>query len=162
MNIWNQATHKAITLIAQHFDGWYRAVKESNNQRMDTNSVFIDRICDLVMPHGSGIDGNHAKLDFDRSKPNRLVFAPFDFHHMNDGGYYDGWSEHELIVSASLAHGYELKITGRDRNDVKEYLYQTIDYAITRELFYDRETGQFRLCDDLGYAMEQFAHALIR
>jgi hypothetical protein len=44
---------------------------------------------------------------------------------MNDVGYYDGWTEHTVTVTGSLTSGYKMTISGRDRNDIKEYLYET-------------------------------------
>jgi len=70
-------------------------------------------------PSGSGWD-NGTKLDWDASTPEKLVFYG-GFHHMNDGGCYDGWTEHRIIVTPSLS-GLNIKITGRNRNDIKEYI----------------------------------------
>ena len=75
-------------------------------------------------PHGSGFDGGIHLLE-DDSTPNRLVFS-CDFHHMNDSGYYDGWSDHTAIVTPDLAFGYSLRITGRNRNDIKEYIAEAL------------------------------------
>lgn len=72
------------------------------------------------MPSGAGID-NGTTLDFEASRPDRLVFNT-SFHHMSDVGYYDGWTEHTVIVTPSLALGFEIRITGRDRNEIKDYL----------------------------------------
>ncbi len=80
------------------------------------------------MPSGSGID-NGTKLDIDISGPNKLVFLT-SYHHMNDCGYYDGWTEHTVIVTPSLQHGFEVRITGRDRNDTKEYLHDVFCEAL--------------------------------
>jgi hypothetical protein len=44
------------------------------------------------------------------------------YHHMNDAGMYDGWTDHKVIVTPSLVHGFVLRITGRNRNDIKEYI----------------------------------------
>jgi hypothetical protein len=80
------------------------------------------------MPSGSGID-NGTKLNWDESKPEKLVFD-FGFHHMNDGGYYDGWTAHQAIVTPSLASGFDLRITGRNRNEIKDYLHEVYSYAL--------------------------------
>ena len=72
-------------------------------------------------PSGSGIDSG-TTLDRDKSTPQRLVFT-FGYHHMNDAGYYDGWTEHKAIVTPCILFGIRLRITGRDRNQVKDYLH---------------------------------------
>ena len=84
------------------------------------------------LPSGSGID-NAPKFDFDKSTPEKLVFD-FGYHHMNDGGYYDGWTDHQLIVTPSLQFGFSLRITGRDRNQTKDYLYETFQYALAEDV----------------------------
>lgn len=92
----------------------------------------IDGLVSDFMPSGSGIDCG-TKFDWDASNPEKIVFS-FSFHHMNDGGHYDGWTEHLLVVRPSLAFGLEMKITGRDRNGIKEYLHDVFHSALTDEI----------------------------
>jgi hypothetical protein len=94
-----------------------------------------DRLESLVkdhMPSGSGID-NGTTLDLDASTPNRLVFNTA-YHHMNDGGMYDGWTEHTVTVTPDLASGYDLHISGRDRNAIKEYLSDTFGQCLDEDV----------------------------
>ena len=123
----------AYQFIAQCFDAYLNCIKSGNKEWEARHKETIEQICKDVFPHGSGLDGDHCTLDFDRSKPNKLVFR-LDFHHMNENGYYDGWSEHELIVTPSLANGYDMRITGRNRNDIKEYLYEVCSEALDEKL----------------------------
>jgi hypothetical protein len=98
----------------------------------DWESRHEDRIYSLVneyMPSGSGID-NGTSIDLDASTPEKLVFS-FGYHHMNESGYYVGWSEHRLIVTPSLASGFDLRITGRDRDQIKEYLADVYSAALS-------------------------------
>ena len=94
------------------------------------------RIVKQFMPSGSGIDSG-TWLDLDaclRHPGERLVFyAPF--HHMNEGGMYDGWTEHMVIVTPSLWHDFDLRITGRDRNDIKEYLHEVFHAALMQKIY---------------------------
>jgi len=92
---------------------------------------WIARLVREHMPSGAGIDTG-TKLD-DSSTPDRLVFS-FSFHHMNEHGSYDGWTEHTAIVKPSLAFGFDLKITGRDRNQIKDYLHETYHQALGAEV----------------------------
>lgn len=85
-----------------------------------------------LLPSGSGIDCGTA-LDWAASKPNRLVFI-VSFHHMDGNGGYDGWTEHSIIVTPDLASSFELRITGRDRNEIKEYLAETYDSALRSDI----------------------------
>lgn len=94
-----------------------------------------DAILALVkehMPSGSGIDTG-TKIDLDASTDEKLVFT-FSYHHMNETGMYDGWTDHKAIVTPSLAFGYSLKITGRDRNQVKDYLHDVFNAALSTQI----------------------------
>jgi hypothetical protein len=91
--------------------GWYEKHTES-----------IRALVQEYMPHGSGFD-NGTKIDLDRSTSERLVFTTA-FHHMNEHGGYDGWTEHTVTVTASLAFNFSLKIGGRNRNDIKDYMHE--------------------------------------
>jgi hypothetical protein len=105
-----------------------KACRQSGNSFADTHEENIDAMLELL-PHGSGIDSG-VKLLKDECTNDKLVFS-FGFHHMNESGYYDGWTEHKLIVTPSLIHGFSLKITGRDRNYTKEYLYDLFSSLFT-------------------------------
>lgn len=84
------------------------------------------------MPSGSGFD-NGTKIDFDASTGEKLVFHTA-FHHMNEGGYYDGWTEHVVTVTPSFLGGFSLKISGRDRNDIKDYISESFSLALNAEI----------------------------
>lgn len=82
----------------------------------------IKQILRTDFPHGSGFD-HGCHLDFDKSTGERLVIVT-SFHHMDENGMYDGWTEHTIIVTPSLQFGFQLRITGRDRNQIKEMMYE--------------------------------------
>ena len=101
--------------------------KESDNT--DWNDKWhnmIDIIEREYLPHGSGID-NGVKLDREKSTKDKLILT-FDFHFMDDNGFYDGWESYRLIVTPSLLFDVDMKIIGPNRREIKEYLYS---------LFYD-------------------------
>lgn len=84
---------------------------------------WADYLNDIVRKHapdGSGFD-HGTTLDMDRSTPDRLVFVTA-FHHMNDGGFYDGWTDHTVTVTPSFIGGYDIRISGRDRNGIKDFI----------------------------------------
>ena len=53
---------------------------------------------------------------------------------MDAGGGYDGWTEHSVIVTPDLATGFDLKVTGRDKRDIKEYLGELFYAALCEEI----------------------------
>src|SRR3990167_5680917 len=72
-------------------------------RRHARQAEFIVNNC---LPHGSGID-SAVTLDFDKSTGEKLIFA-FSFHHMNENGFYNGWTSHQITVTPSLQSGIRL------------------------------------------------------
>ena len=103
--------------------------EETGNQEWEQR--HMERAVKIVedhLPHGSGFDAG-TYLDFERSNEDRLIFTT-SYHHMDEGGHYDGWSEHEVWVRPHLAFGFTLRITGRDRNDIKDYIGECFHHAL--------------------------------
>lgn len=82
---------------------------------------YLDHVMANHMPRGSGVDRG-TQLVLPKSNLRRLVFM-CDFHHMNENGMYDGWTEHQAWVTPTFHHdGFELRMMGRNRNGIKDYL----------------------------------------
>lgn len=116
--------------IASQLDAMNRC-RESGNQEWATKweeSLF--RIA-RNLPSGSGIDEG-TKIDLDASTPEKIVLI-VNFHHMDTNGFYSGWTGHKITVKASLQFGIELKISGRNRDGIKEYLGETYSYTLEQE-----------------------------
>ncbi len=73
-----------------------------------------------LLPSGSGFDCG-TRISLDKSNPEKIVMAT-SFHHMDENGGYDGWTEHEVIITPSLQFGFNTKVTGKNRNDIKVYI----------------------------------------
>lgn len=105
----------------------YAALIAMNNCTLSGNHEWAEKWDDYILseckklPSGSGIAAG-MKLVREESEKQKIVFS-FSFHHLNEDGYYDGWTDHKLIIKPVFG-GIDLRITGRDRNQVKEYLYQ--------------------------------------
>jgi len=99
----------------------------------------VETLVSNFMPAGSGFDSG-TKLDWDATlrNPAKLVFTT-SFHHMNENGMYDGWTEHTVTVSASLLFDFDLRISGRNRNDIKGYMHEVFDSALREPITHDGE-----------------------
>lgn len=64
------------------------------------------------MPSGSGIDSG-TKLLLEESSNTELVFQ-VDYHHMNQSGYYCGWSTRKIVITPSLTSPYCMDFRGED------------------------------------------------
>lgn len=133
--------------LVQHIANLLAAIDNcdasGNHEWKAKHSARLQTLMADFMPSGSGIDnGTHL---FDDSKPERLRFR-VSFHHMNDAGMYDGWTDHTLTVTPSFVHGMEIKINGRDRNEIKDYLADVYRNALAAVLVetvdgYTRQTA---------------------
>lgn len=116
-------TTKVYIRLAELID-WKARCDRTNNQHWAPKvQDFIDEVMGTA-PSGSGIDCGTELLE-DECSPTKLVFN-MSFHHMNEPGYYDGWSEHQVIIKPTFG-GFDMRITGRDRNDIKDYLGEVYD-----------------------------------
>ncbi len=106
--------------IARKLTPWTIATDSGIPERRAEHAESIEFICREFAPSGSGFD-NGTRLDLDASNSQRLVFVT-SFHHMNDTGYYCGWTDHKVTVRPSFAFDFDLSIGGRNRNDIKEYI----------------------------------------
>ena len=105
-----------------------RCEKSGNAEWHGRWSSYIAKL-QSELPHGSGLDG---KVEFILDKCNATRVAIFaEFHHMDSNGYYDGWTDHEIIVTATHC-GPEIRVTGKDRTGIKDYLAEIFDYALNR------------------------------
>lgn len=104
------------------------AERAQNNESAQWGDIAHDRLAQLVrmLPSGSGIDSGTELVSANATK----IVLSAGFHHMNDGGYYDGWTEHKITVRAEFG-GIAITIGGRNRNEIKDYLHETYHYALT-------------------------------
>ena len=100
--------------LASKIDARLTCIKRGNRPMASYHEDAIRDIMDAHAPSGSG-------LDLDKSASEKLIFT-FGYHHMNDVGYHQ-WTDYKVIVKASLIYGLDIRITGRDVNGVKKYLY---------------------------------------
>ena len=121
-----------INELASQIDAYMHCQKTGNVEWEAKHKAKIDEYVE-ALPSGCGID-NGTKLLIDDCKDNLLVLQ-VGYHHMDDAGGYDGWTEHIVKARPSFIHGIELSISGRDRNAIKEYLYDVYRSALTQTVY---------------------------
>jgi len=93
----------------------------------------LETVCNLVaehLPSGSGFDAG-TTIDDVNSETDRIIFDT-SFHHRDLWGGYDGWTEHRVIIRPSFIGGFTIRVTGRNRNDIKEYISDLFSEALSR------------------------------
>lgn len=104
-----------------------------SNEWSAKHSNTIRQLVDDYMPSGSGFD-NGTQLYFDASHAERLVFTTA-FHHMDsDSGMYITWTEHTVTVTPSFIGGFNIRVSGRNRNDIKDHIGDTFAEALRMEI----------------------------
>lgn len=118
------------TTVIKALANAFHVLSTSNGMHRERWSAILDDI-EENLPSGSGIDCG-TKINRERSTSERIILST-SFHHMNDGGMYDGWTEHTITVEPSLLFGLNIKISGRNRNDIKDYLADVYREALEAE-----------------------------
>jgi hypothetical protein len=118
---------KLYKQLAKACGAYHRCVETKNEEWQDKWSDQIKEMMDQF-PSGSGFD-NGTHIDLDASGDDKLVFNT-SFHHMDENGMYDGWTEYTVTITPSLGLDYRIKVSGRDRNDIKEYIADSFALAL--------------------------------
>ncbi len=96
------------------FDRWTRCVRT------------LAREC---LPSGSGVD-NGTRVE-GLAADGRGFWLLFEFHHHGEHGYTE-WTNHRAHVRPAF-NGFDITIHGPNLNDVKDYLRETIDAALSAD-----------------------------
>lgn len=164
----NNPYHKPVyVLLAQAIGSRLRCIKAVNSLWQEKHEETIFGIQKNCLPHGSGIDGDNV-IDLEKSTDEKIIIHT-SYHHMNEGGYYDGWTEHTITVRPSLTRGFDMTISGRDRNQIKEYLFECFDTALRAMLdMYPNwpsnplDTAQNFITDEMKLAQQAYQNSLVK
>lgn len=122
-------TKSVLNAIASALVARNNCIVSSNGEWQSKHEDTLSHIESRFLPSGSGIDCG-TKIDLDRSNGHGWIVLTFSYHHMNENGMYDGWTKHEAKITPDLLFGYKIKISGRDRNQIKEYLHDVLTAAL--------------------------------
>lgn len=120
---------RLATTIARTVDARARCLKTGSEwatRHTDTLLALARRL-----PRGAGLDSG-TSIDLERSTGEHLVLQT-SFHHMNEHGFYDGWTEHTVHVRPSLVFGLDVHVTGSNRNEIRDYLTEVFSSALAEE-----------------------------
>ncbi len=118
--------------LARLIDARANCEKNGIQEWFTNHSNRLKHMEKCYLPSGSGFD-NGTKIDLVKSDGNKLVLET-SFHHMNSDGYYDGWTQHVITVTPSFIFGLNIKISGRNKNDIKDYIHETFNQALNAEI----------------------------
>jgi hypothetical protein len=109
---------KLYQILASTVDAYHRCETNGNKEWSGKHADRIEYLCKTYLPWGSGFDSG-TTLDLANSRGDKLVFNT-SFHHMNQNGMYDRWTEHTIKIRPCMINGFTVsRITGVNRNDIK-------------------------------------------
>lgn len=111
---------KVYQILASKAQARINCQEAEDTEWQDRHEEAMLELVEDTAPSGSGFDCG-TQIDIDKSTGEKLVFTT-SFHHMDEGGSYDGWTEVEIVVSPSLVYGFTLEVIGQDRDDVHDYI----------------------------------------
>jgi len=122
---------KRYEAIAKALGAMKRCEQAGNTEWQGKHEAAILEHCESL-PSGSGFD-NGSKLDFEASTSDKLVFVTA-YHHMDENGCYDGWTDHRVTITPSFELGCHMVISGRDKNEIKEYISDVFHAALSQDV----------------------------
>jgi hypothetical protein len=115
-------------------------IASGNTEWRMRHEATIQRVACDFLPSGSGFD-NGTTVDLERSTGDKLVLLTA-FHHMDQSGGYAGWTEHIVTVTPSF-DGVTVRVSGRNRNGIKDYIAETFGYDLDVEIQWSEERGRY-------------------
>ena len=150
-------------IVAQH--AYY--LESGNTTWADITESYIKVEIENAFPSGGGFEcGTKFDLeaaaaeittDAGRILPLRRLQFSVEYHHLDDLGYYDGWTQHVVTVRPDLETGFDISVSGRDRNEIKDLIAEIFSELLCREVTehaptdapsseYEFRVGGARLC----------------
>lgn len=120
---------KRYVLLARRLDALSRC--DVGGEWYHRHNDIIDAILESA-PSGGGFD-NGASLNRGGSGSEHLRFD-VSFHHMDEYGHYDGWTEHEVHVRPSLGFEIEVRAYGPNRNAILDFIEEVFYNWLMEEI----------------------------
>jgi hypothetical protein len=123
---------KTYQVFAQHVSRYWTYTNRKELERARIIQEGLESLVKENLPRGSGFDAG-TTLVLEKSSQDLLVFNT-SFHHMNDGGFYDGWTHHNVRVKASLLFDFQVTVGGINRREIKDYIGETFHHVMSLEM----------------------------
>ena len=123
--------NKLYKQIANRIVAYHNCI-ESNNQEWEEKHLDALNSYNDCLPSGSGFDSG-SKIDTDFSNAEKIIIHT-SYHFMDEWGGYDGWEDYKIVIKPSLLHDFLLTIHGKNRNDIKDYMYEIFRDSLNEEV----------------------------
>ena len=129
----------ALATLCQRYHNTARQFALGNPSMAEHCMEEAHRLVREHMPSGSGFDAG-TELVIDVCDSSCLVFKTA-FHHMDEHGGYDGWTEHKVKVTAEFG-GFDVYVGGQNRNQIRAYIGDVFHDALSLEVSYHELPAQ--------------------
>jgi len=126
----NPAT--VIQQMAQTLVAMDNCDKMGNSEGYTFNHRAMMALVRNFLPSGSGWDRG-TTIEIETSTPNRIMLTG-SFHHMDEHGFYTGWTHHTLLITPSLAFGFDIEIdgfAGDQQDNFEDELHDIFHHALS-------------------------------
>lgn len=107
------------------------STERENREWISKHNDTIDRM-NKLLPSGSGFDeGCQIVREAVRGKESFVIKAPY--HHMDENGFYRGWTDYKIRVCPSFIGGFSVRVTGKNYNGAKEYITELFCSVLQEE-----------------------------
>lgn len=131
-----------LAKLTDYFIYWKDA-----NQCLDKKWVVPSkaRLSELLepLPRSNGLDAG-VVFDWNRSKPNKFIFS-FNYYYRDKRGDRSGWTRHQLIITAGYFNKFYMRITGRNKNKMKESLLTLFNEIFEVDHDYQRKEKESQI-----------------
>lgn len=123
-----------MATVLSHIVASLAAEKNCENQKntewAERHRLIVERLIADYLPQGSGFDQG---TEIGKTRIPLYIEFSTAYHHMDDAGMYDGWTYHNVRVSADLM-GVSIHVKGRSKNGIKDYIGECFHQALMLEL----------------------------
>jgi hypothetical protein len=116
-------------VLASTLEAWENCRKNDKREWAYNHDDTLKTLCQVHLPSGSGFNIGTTFVRSSSSSTKLVFNAPF--HHMDENGCYDGWTEHVVTVRPTFT-GLDIKVSGKNRNDIKDYIHEVFNTALTK------------------------------
>ena len=90
---------------------------------------MLEILAKNFLPSGSGFDSGCKILEVFKNR----IKIQCDFHHMDENGFYCGWSEHIATITPSF-NGFDICLSGKNMHDIKPYICDMLRSALDKTI----------------------------
>jgi hypothetical protein len=118
-----------IQEISATINAYNNCIATGNTKWADNHLEALKNLS-KKLPSGSGFDSGTTISLF--STKNEIYFNT-SFHHMDENGGYDGWTDHKIVVTPTFT-GIDITVRGEDRNEINDYIADIFYDCLTEEI----------------------------